>query len=320
MTWIRIYSGQEIRKIIKMKKTLLVLAGPTAIGKTACGIKLAEHFSTEIISADSRQIYLETSIGTAVPSEEELRRVKHHFIQSTSLEDPYNASRFELDALQTLDSLFKDQNLVLMVGGSGLYIDALCNGIDDLPSADPQLRSLLLEQFRQEGLEALTKRLKELDPVSYEKVDLKNHMRVLKALEVSIQTGIPYSAFLSAQKKERPFSILRVALDMNREELYQRINKRVERMMEKGLLDEVKSLARFRHLTAMKTVGYRELFRYLDGEISLEEAVDLIKRNTRKFARKQLTWFRKGQQYTWFHPEQCEEIAAWIKKQEQYYL
>lgn len=299
-----------------MEKTLLVLAGPTAIGKTSCGIQLAEHFSTEIISADSRQIYLETNIGTAVPTVEELGRVKHHFIQSTSLENPYNASRFELDALQTVEHLFKDHELVLMVGGSGLYIDAVCKGIDDLPSADPQLRSGLLEQFSQEGLDPLTKRLKELDPISHGRVDLKNHMRVLKALEVSIQTGKPYSSFLSEQKKERPFNILRVALDMDREELYQRINQRVELMMEEGLLDEVKSLVRFRHLTAMKTVGYRELFRYLDGEISLDEAVDLIKRHTRKFARKQLTWFRKGQQYTWFHPEQCEEIAAWIKKQE----
>ncbi|MDX2431195.1 MAG: tRNA (adenosine(37)-N6)-dimethylallyltransferase MiaA [Bacteroides sp.] len=299
-----------------MEKTLLVLAGPTAIGKTSCGIQLAEHFSTEIISADSRQIYLETNIGTAVPTAEELGRVKHHFIQSTSLENPYNASRFELDALQTVERLFKDHELVLMVGGSGLYIDAVCKGIDDLPSADPQLRSRLLEQFSQEGLDPLTKRLKELDPISHGRVDLKNHMRVLKALEVSIQTGKPYSSFLSEQKKERPFNILRVALDMDREELYQRINQRVELMMEEGLLDEVKSLVRFQHLTAMKTVGYRELFGYLDGEISLDEAVDLIKRNTRKFARKQLTWFRKGQQYTWFHPEQCEEIAAWIKKQE----
>lgn len=316
MTWIRIFLDLEIQRIIKMEKTLLVLAGPTAIGKTSCGIQLAEHFSTEIISADSRQIYLETNIGTAVPTVEELGRVKHHFIQSTSLENPYNASRFELDALQTVEHLFKDHELVLMVGGSGLYIDAVCKGIDDLPSADPQLRSGLLEQFSQEGLDPLTKRLKELDPISHGRVDLKNHMRVLKALEVSIQTGKPYSSFLSEQKKERPFNILRVALDMDREELYQRINQRVELMMEEGLLDEVKSLVRFRHLTAMKTVGYRELFRYLDGEISLDEAVDLIKRHTRKFARKQLTWFRKGQQYTWFHPEQCEEIAAWIKKQE----
>ncbi len=318
MTWIPISLDQEIRRITDMEKTLLVLAGPTAIGKTACGIHLARHFNTEIISADSRQIYLETSLGTAVPSAEELSLVRHHFIQSASLEDSYHASRYEQEALRVLEDLFKNQNLVMMVGGSGLYIDAVCNGIDDLPSADPLLRSLLLDRFSQEGLEPLTKLLKELDPLSYERVDLKNHMRVLKALEVSIQTGKPYSAFLFAQRKERPFRILRVALDMDREELYERINQRVDHMMEQGLLDEVQSLIRFRHLTAMKTVGYRELFMHLDGELSLEEAVDLIKRNSRKFARKQLTWFRKGNQYKWFRPEQSAEIARWVEEQQSY--
>ena len=315
MTLILISSDQEIQRIIEMDNTLLVLAGPTAIGKTACGIRLAEHFKTEIISADSRQIYRETTIGTAVPSPEELNRVRHHFIQSASLTPPYNASRYEQEALQVMDTLFKDHKLLIMVGGSGLYIDAVCKGIDDLPSADPVLRAHLQEKFRQEGLEPLTKQLKELDPLSYERVDLKNHMRVLKALEVSLQTGKPYSAFLSEQKKERPFRILRVALDMDRELLYQRINQRVDTMMEEGLLDEAQSVIQFRHLTAMKTLGYRELFRHLDGEISQEEAVDLIKRNTRKFARKQLTWFRKGKQYTWFHPEQTAEIAGWVKQQ-----
>ncbi|MFO7671250.1 MAG: tRNA (adenosine(37)-N6)-dimethylallyltransferase MiaA [Bacteroidales bacterium] len=302
----------------EMDKTLLVLAGPTAIGKTACGIHLASHFNTEIISADSRQIYRETTIGTAVPTPEELRLVKHHLIQTASLEEPYHASRYEQEALRVLEVLFKEHNLVLMVGGSGLYIDGLCNGIDDLPPADPKLRAQLLEQFRLEGLEPLAGQLKGLDPLSYTRIDLKNHMRVLKALEVSIQTGKPYSSFLSAPKKERPFRILRVALDMEREVLYQRINQRVDLMMQRGLLDEVRSVIRFRYLTAMKTVGYRELFRHLDGEISLEEAVDLIKRNTRKFARKQLTWFRKGNRYQWFHPEKPAEIIGWIEQQLDY--
>ncbi len=315
MTWILISLARETLKITDMDKTLVVLAGPTAVGKTALGIHLARHFRTEIISADSRQIYRETTIGTAVPSPEELSQVKHHFIQTVSLEDPYHAGRYELEVLKRLNTLFGDHDLVLMVGGSGLYIDAVCNGIDDLPQAEPFLRSQLLEQFRKEGLDALTVQLKELDPLSYSRIDLHNHMRVLKALEVSIQTGKPYSSFLSEKKKERPFRILRIALDMDRKVLYERINARVEQMMESGLLEEVKGLLSFRDLTAMKTVGYRELFMHMDGEITLEEGVDLIKRNTRKLARKQLTWFRKGNQYKWFHPEQTAEIARWIEQQ-----
>lgn len=318
MTWIRTCLDQAIRKISDMEKILLVVAGPTAIGKTASGILLADHFSTEIISADSRQIYRETRIGTAVPSPEELRQVKHHFIQSTSLEDPYNASRYEQDALQLIGRLFEKHDLLVMVGGSGLYIDAVCSGIDDLPSADPALRSRLLNIFAEEGLDPLTEQLKALDPNSYQKIDLKNHMRVLKALEVSIQTGKPYSALLSGSHKKRPFKIIRVALDMEREALYSRINNRVDQMMEDGLLEEVESVFPFRHLSAMKTVGYRELFSYLDGKVSLEEAVDLIRRHTRKFARKQLTWFRKGNIYQWFHPKETREIIDWVKKQVDY--
>ena len=297
-----------------MKQTLVVLAGPTAVGKTSCGIEVASHFGTEIISADSRQIYRETTIGTAVPSPGELALVKHHFIQTTSIEEPYNASIYETQVVARLEQLFKVHDLVLMVGGSGLYIDAVCEGIDDLPQTDPRLREELLERFKKEGLESLTRELKSLDPVSYGKVDLKNPMRVLKALEVSIQTGKPYSTFLSATKKERPFDILRIALDMERETLYSRINRRVELMMEAGLLEEVRQLQHLKGYSAMKTVGYRELFRVLDGELSLDEGVDLIKRNTRKFARKQLTWFRKENRYQWFTPAKCNEIIGWIEK------
>ena len=298
-----------------MKKTLLVLAGPTAAGKTNCGITLARHFNTEIISADSRQIYRECTIGTAVPSPEELAQVRHHFIQTVSVREPYNASMYEMQVLETLERLFEKHDLVFMVGGSGLYIDAVCVGIDDLPAIDPGVRSRLLQTLEKEGLEALTQDLKKLDPVSYSQVDLKNHMRVLKALEVSMQTGKPYSSFLSSEKKKRPFQILRVALDMERELLYDRINRRVLQMMEAGLLDEVRQLLPLRSCTAMKTVGYRELFRHLDGEISLEEAVDLIQRNTRKFARKQITWFRKENRYQWFTPEELPLILRWIEKQ-----
>jgi tRNA dimethylallyltransferase len=296
-----------------MSKTLVVLAGPTAVGKTACGIELAMHFGTEIISADSRQIYRETSIGTAVPSPSELRMVRHHFVQTVSVKDPYHASRFEQEVLTLLGKLFKRYDIVLMVGGSGLYIDAVCHGIDDLPTTDPVLRASLQKQLREEGLHAMVSRLKELDPVSYDRIDLKNQMRVLKAMEVSIQTGRPYSGFLSSPHKSRPFGILRVVLDTDRDILYRQINARVDRMMEAGLLREARELLPFRDLTPLKTVGYRELFRHLDGEITLEEAVEQIKRNTRTFARKQLTWFRKEKLYEWFPPSDREKMTSWIE-------
>jgi len=296
-----------------MKKTLLVLAGPTAVGKTSCGIRIAGAFNTEIISADSRQIYKETTIGTAVPSPEELALVRHHFIQVSSVTKPYNASMFEFQVLDSLEELFNKHDIVLMVGGSGLYIDAVCHGIDDLPSVDPALRKNLLSRYEHEGLEALSLELKRLDPLSYKRVDLKNHLRVLKALEITLQTGKPYSSYLSASRKKRSFRILRIALDMERELLYDRINRRVEKMMDDGLLDEVMDLIPLRNYTAMKTVGYRELFRHLDGELSLDEAVDLIQRNTRKFARKQLTWFRKENLYQWFSPGDEQSMLRWIE-------
>ena len=301
-----------------MTKVLVVLAGPTAVGKTSCGVELAGHWGTEIISADSRQIYRETTIGTAVPSPEVLSRVKHHFIQTVSVRERYNASIYEIQVLKRLEMLFKVHDLVLMVGGSGLYIDAVCQGIDDLPAIEPDLRDELLERYRQEGLEPLTRQLHQLDPVSYGKVDLRNPMRVLKALEVSIQTGLPYSSFLRDEKKERPFRILRMALDMDREMLYRRINGRVDQMMAAGLLEEAEQLKHLKAYTAMKTVGYRELFRVMDGELSLGEGVDLIKRNTRKFARKQLTWFRKENRYQWFRPGQHKEMLEWVDSQVPY--
>ena len=298
-----------------MKPTLVVLAGPTAVGKTSCGIEIARHFGTEIISADSRQIYRETHIGTAVPSPTELALVKHHFIQTISIRDPYNASMYENQVLERLEQLFEVYDLVLMVGGSGLYIDAVCEGIDDLPTVDPLLRKKLQDRLKRDGLESLTRELMRLDPLSYEKVDLKNHMRVLKALEISMQTGKPYSSFLTEPKKERPFEILRIALDMNREVLYNRINRRVDQMMENGLLEEVKQVQHLKQYTAMKTVGYRELFPVLEGERHLDEGVDLIKRNTRKFARKQITWFRKENRYRWFPADKCGEVIDYLEKE-----
>ena len=295
-----------------MTKTLVVLVGPTAAGKTGTGIELAKRYDSEIISADSRQIYRETTIGTAVPSPGELAQVPHHFIQCISLEDYYNASMYEQDVLNRLEELFAKHNIIFMAGGSGLYINAVCFGIDDLPAIDQQVRETLAQRFREEGIERLREDLKRVDPVSYERTDLNNHFRILKALEVSIQTGRPYSSFLTRSRKERDFRIIRLALDMERNELYSRINSRVERMIEAGLVDEVKGLERFRGKNAMKTVGYREVFSYLDNRISLDEAVDLIKRNSRKYARKQLTWFRKDNLYPWFHPEETERMAAWI--------
>lgn len=313
MTWTRTCWTTHFRRMIRMEKTLLVIGGATAVGKTACGIEVARHFGSEVISADSRQIYRECSIGTAVPSPDELSSVPHHFIQCTSLAENYNASIYEEAVLRRLQILFRKHSLVLMVGGSGLYIDAVCRGIDELPSADPVLRKQLHQRLQKEGLGPLTEELKRLDPNSYQRIDLHNHMRVLKALEVSIQTGLPYSSFLSSTPKKRPFRILQVALDMERDQLYRRINDRVDRMMAAGLLDEVERLRGFRHYTAMKTVGYRELFRHLDGELELDEAVDLIKRNTRKFARKQITWFRKGERYHWISTGRAADVISWTE-------
>jgi len=314
MTWTWIYRILTYRTIISMTKTLVVLGGPTAVGKTPFGIGLATHLRTEIISADSRQIFREMRIGTGVPSREELEAVRHHFIQTVSLKESYNASRYENEVLHLLEDLFGRYDQVLMVGGSGLYISAVCEGIDDLPSPDPELRAELLHRYENEGLDSLTGALKQVDPVSHERIDLKNHLRVLKALEVSLQTGKPYSEFLSSRAKERPFRILRIALDMEREKLYSRINARVDRMMEDGLLEEVKRLQPYKHCNAMKSVGYRELLEHLDGKIPLEEAVDRIRRNTRKFARKQLTWFRKNDRYRWFSPDQPGEAIRWIEE------
>jgi len=292
--------------------TLVVIGGPTASGKSVTGALLAKHYQSEVISADARQLYRGMKIGTAVPEPEELQGVKHHFLNTIPLDENYNASRYESEVLELLEKLFKKHNILFLVGGSGMYIDAVTMGIDDLPSFDPVLRERLSIQYREEGLPALCEKLKSLDPESYKRIDLQNPLRVLKAVEVSIQTGRPYSSFLTKTVKERPFSILRIALDLEREQLYERINSRVDRMMENGLLEEAQTLYPYRHLTALKTVGYRELFRYIDGQISLDEAVDLIKRNSRKYARKQITWFRKEGRYTWFGPAETQEMISWI--------
>lgn len=297
-----------------MPKTLIIITGPTGVGKTKTGIRIARHFETEIVSADSRQIYREMQIGTAVPDKTELETVKHHFIQSHSIFELYNASKFENEALELLDNLFQKYETVVMVGGSMLYIDAVCKGIDVMPDADPEIRQNLKKQLKENGIESLRIQLKKLDPEYYSQVDLKNPNRIIHALEITLATGKSYSSFRSNQKKKRPFSIVKIGLNCEREVLHQRINKRVDKMIESGLDDEAKRLHKIKHLNALNTVGYREFFSYFEGEISSEKAIELIKRNSRRYARKQLTWFRKDPEINWFHSHETERIIDFIEK------
>jgi tRNA dimethylallyltransferase len=302
-------------KQTEMKKTLIVLLGPTGVGKSNLSIRLADYFHTEIISSDSRQVYRELSIGTAVPPFAGRQKVKHHLIHSHSIHEYYSASRFEEDVLNILDQLFKEKDTAIMTGGSMLYIDAVCKGMDNLPDADQQLRNELTLAFQEKGIEHLRLQLKRLDPDYYAAVDLKNPKRLLHALEVCLTTGKPYSSFLTAPKKQRPFKTVKIGLNLDREELYERINKRVDQMMEEGLEDEARRVYPLRHLNSLNTVGYKELFAYFDGEISREQAIELIKRNSRHYARRQLTWFRRDKGINWFRPEQEQEIIHFIQDQ-----
>lgn len=283
-------------------RTLYVVCGPTAVGKTDFAIELAEKLGTEIISADSRQLYREIPIGTAQPSAEQLIRVTHHFIANRSIEEDYNAGMFERDALVLLDELFLKYESVVCCGGTGLYIKALCEGLDDLPESDEKIRLQLTERLETEGLESLQNQLQELDPVHFERMDTQNPQRVMRALEVCLSTGIPFSSFHGVEKAERPFAIKKIGLELPREELYDRINKRVDQMLEDGWLEEAKAVFNRRHLNALNTVGYKELFQYLSGKITLEEATEKIKTNTRRFAKRQLTWFKKDAEIEWVHP------------------
>ncbi len=294
-------------------KFLIVITGPTAVGKTAAALETAMHFQTEIVSADSRQIYRELSIGTAVPSAAELEAVKHHFIHTHSIFDTYNASRYESEAVKLLDNLFKKQDIVVLTGGSMLYIDAICKGIDDIPDIDPELRKNLKERLETDGLESLRLQLKKLDPEYYSEVDLKNPARIVHALEVCIMTGKTYSSFRKAEPKKRYFSILKTALNCDRAELHSRINARVDEMVNNGLEQEARSVFHLRHLNSLNTVGYREFFSYFEGKNSREEAIELIKRNTRRYARKQLTWFRNDPQVTWFEPGDTNRLIKFIE-------
>ncbi len=281
-------------------KYLITIIGPTAIGKTALSIKIAQHFNCEIISADSRQFFKEMRIGTAVPSAEELENAPHHFIQNISIFDEYTVGDFERDALEKLDELFTTNDFAVLVGGSGLYIDSLLKGFDDFPDIDPVVREGLIENYEQHGIAWLQEELKKLDPVHYEKVALENPQRLMRALEVSIGSGKPYSSFLNIKKNSRPFTPIIIGLEAERSTIYQRINERVDIMAANGLIEEARALYPHRKLNALQTVGYRELFNHFDGDVTLEEALEEIKKNTRRFAKRQMTWFQRNEGAKWF--------------------
>lgn len=298
-----------------MAKTLVVLLGPTGVGKTELSLALAERLNSPIINADSRQLYAGLPIGTAAPTAAQQERVKHYFVSSLQPTDYYSAARYEEEVMRLLTSLFTERDTLLLCGGSMMYIDAVCKGIDDIPTVDKATRRLMLARYQAEGLEALCRELKLLDPEYYRQVDLKNPKRVVHALEICYMTGKTYTSFRTQTHKQRPFRLVKVGLIREREELYRRIGQRVDQMMADGLLDEVKAAAPFRACNALNTVGYKELFRYLDGEWTLDEAVEKIKRNTRLYSRKQMTWFRRDTDITWFHPDRQEEIFAFLDRQ-----
>ena len=296
-------------------KTLIVITGPTAVGKTALCLEIAQHFGIPIINADSRQIYRELKIGTASPTDEQLRQVPHYLVGTLSLQDYYSASLFEQQVLEILNKEFQKHDIALLTGGSMMYIDAVCDGIDDIPTVDDETRNMLKRRLADEGLEALVEKLKVLDPEYYDIVDKQNPRRVVHGLEICLMTGKTYTSFRKKEKKQRPFHIVKIGVNRPREELYQRINQRVDQMMADGLLEEAKRVYQQRDMNALNTVGYKELFDYLDGRWTLEEAVERIKGNTRRYARKQLTWFKRDEEIRWFHPEQQQDILNYISLQ-----
>ena len=294
---------------------LVVILGPTASGKTTLAIEVAKALGTEILSADSRQFFKEMSIGTAKPSAEELKQVKHHFINSLSIKDEYNVGMFEQDALKVLEEIYKKKNVAVMAGGSGLYIDAVCSGFDEVPEADKEIRTAIIERYKVEGIEYLRSALKKLDEVHYKKVDIKNPHRLIRAIEVCMITGRPYSEQRKGEKKKRDFIPIKIGLNIDREKLYEKINDRVDEMIKSGLLDEARALSPFRvgaTPNSLNTVGYKELFDHLDGKYDRARAVELIKQNTRNFAKRQMTWFRKDKEITWFDPKEKKTILEFI--------
>ncbi|MCK5822572.1 MAG: tRNA (adenosine(37)-N6)-dimethylallyltransferase MiaA [Bacteroidales bacterium] len=298
-----------------MNKNLIVILGPTGIGKTDLSIDIAKELNTCIISSDSRQIYEELKIGTAVPSDEQLKKVKHYFIANKSIYDYYNASQFEFEVIDLLNELFKTTNNVLLVGGSGMYIDAVCNGIDDLPTIDDEVRQNLLTRLDNEGIDSLRIELHKIDPDYYLIADVKNPKRIIKALEVFIMTGKPYSSFLTKNKKERDFNIIKIGLNIDRQKLYERINLRVDIMIENGLEDEARKFYKDKNLNALNTVGYKEFFEYFDNKITLDKAIELIKRNSRHYAKRQLSWFNRDKSIKWFAPSEKEVVIDFINSE-----
>jgi tRNA dimethylallyltransferase len=294
-------------------KTLIVLIGPTGVGKTDLSLRIAKEFSTEIVSADSRQLYADLKIGTAAPTAEQLACVPHHLVGTLQLTDYYSAARYEEEAIAVITRLFESHDTVLLTGGSMMYVDAVCNGIDDIPTVDADTRELMMRRYHEEGLERLCAELRLLDPEYYSIVDLKNPKRVIHALEICYMTGRTYTSYRTQQKKERPFRIVKIGLRREREELYERINRRVDIMMEQGLLDEARRFYPYRTLNSLNTVGYKELFAYLDGECTLAFAVEKIKQNSRIYSRKQMTWFKRDESIHWFHPDREEQIMELIK-------
>lgn len=293
---------------------LIVLIGPTGVGKTELSLRIAEHFHTHIVSSDSRQLYADLKIGTAAPTSQQLQRIPHHFVGTLQLTDYYSAAQYESEALAVLDDLFKQQDVVLLTGGSMMYVDAICKGIDDIPTVDADTRQLMLQRYEEEGLERMCAELKLLDPEYYKIVDLKNPKRVIHALEICYMTGKTYTSFRTQQKKERPFRIVKIGLARDRTELYERINRRVDLMIEEGLVEEAKAVYPYRHLNSLNTVGYKEIFKYLDGEWELSFAIEKIKQNSRIYSRKQMTWFKRDKDILWFHPDEEERILTCLCK------
>ena len=294
------------------QKNLIVIVGPTAIGKTALAIQLANYYGTEIISADSRQFYREMEVGTAKPSIAELKSVKHHFINSHSIQDNFTVGDFEKEAIEIIEKLFDDHEQVILVGGSGLFIQSICNGFDELPKASDKIRNELNEQLVQKGIEYLQQKLKEVDPAYFAEVDICNPQRLIRALEVYESTGKPFSAYRSGVSKKRPFNMVKIGLNTERSKLYSRINSRVDQMILDGLMEEVENLKSFRRFNALNTVGYLEILNYFDGVYSREEAIEKIKQNSRRFAKRQITWFKKSDDLVWFEPDEFEKIITYI--------
>lgn len=297
------------------KPVLIVLIGPTGVGKTELSLSIAEHYHTSIISSDSRQLYKDLKIGTAAPTPAQLARVPHYFVGTLELTDYYSAAQYETEVLKKLDELFQAHPVVVMTGGSMMYVDAVCKGIDDIPTVDKDTRELMIHRYETEGLNQLCAELRVLDPEYYRIVDLKNPKRVIHALEICYMTGKTYTSFCTRTQKERPFHIVKVGLTREREELYQRINQRVDEMMKEGLLEEAKRVYPYRQLNSLNTVGYKEIFKYLDGEWDLPFAIEKIKQNSRIYSRKQMTWFKRDTEITWFHPEQKEEVLQFLDSQ-----